>query len=471
MTLPRRTTMIATIGPATQTPDRLEALIRAGLDIARLNMSHGSADFVRTTVADIRRLAEKVDRRVGILMDLQGPAIRTGDLPAPLPLKPGDRLAFTVRGATCNDMPSVGVNYDGLVNDLKVGDKVLVDNGVFHLRVIAKDATAIRCEVLTPGVLGNRRHINLPGVVVGLPALTDKDLRDIDVGLETGVDFFALSFVRKAADVTELRKLLRQRKGHQWIVAKIENQEGIANFEAILDVVDGVMVARGDLGIEIPFEELPIVQRHMVQTCLRLGKPVIVATQMLESMIENPAPTRAEITDVANAVFTLADAVMLSGETSVGKYPIECFQIMDRIVRRSELDPDWGQFQIPDADTPRAKLIKVACALADDLGPETPLVVFTRSGRMALHASWFRPRRSPIFAITDNKRLLNQLTLHWGLEPFLMELGNDAVAGGQRAAALLREKGRVAAGTRLVVVSDLVIAGERYETIQLHVAK
>ena len=270
------------------------------------------------------------------MMDTQGPAIRTGDIGVPLDLQPGQKFTLTVRGERDLEEHSVDVNYENFVNDISVGDVVLIDNGAIEMKVLAKAGNKVECEVLTEGTLGSRRHINLPGVKVSLPALTAKDIKDVKLGLELGVDFIALSFVREARDLLQLRELFEDGKPPPFVIAKIEDQQAVANLESIVREADGIMVARGDLGIEIPYEELPIVQRRIVKTCLRHGKPVIVATHMLESMIESPMPTRAEVTDVANAVYEEADAIMLSGETTVGKYPLKCIEVFDRIATRIE---------------------------------------------------------------------------------------------------------------------------------------
>src|SRR5207302_7537147 len=258
-------------------------------------------------------------------------AIRTGDLKTELHLKPGDVLEFTVRGAKSKERYSVDVNYEGLVNDIQVGDTVLVDNGLIRLLVLEKRKNRIRCRVLTPGTLGSRRHINLPGIRVNLPPLTKKDIADVKLGAELAVDFVALSFVREASDLVELRRILREAKSKALIVAKIEDQSAVNSIEEIIKIADAIMVARGDLGIECPMEELPIIQRRAVKMSIRLGKPVVVATHLLESMISNPLPTRAEITDVANAVFEQADAIMFSGEASVGRYAVECVRVLNRV--------------------------------------------------------------------------------------------------------------------------------------------
>ena len=311
-------------------------LIDAGMNIVRLNMSHATHDWVRQAVDRIRTAAQARAVHVGILMDTQGPAIRTGDLPAALDLRPGQKFTLTVRGEKSEEERSVDVNYENFVNDISVGDIVLLDNGDIQMKVLAKFANKIECEVLTPGKLGSRRHINLPGVKVSLPALTAKDLADIAVGLELGVDYIALSFVREAKDIQQLRAVTQGATKRPLVIAKIEDQQAVQNINEVVEQSDAIMVARGDLGIECPYEELPIIQRKVVKTCLRVGRPVIVATHMLESMIENPMPTRAEITDVANAVFEQSDAIMLSGETTVGKYPVKCVNTLVKIAQRIE---------------------------------------------------------------------------------------------------------------------------------------
>src|SRR5271154_1456181 len=332
----RKTKIICTLGPATESAEVLHAMIDAGTNIFRLNMSHAPHDWVRMIVPRIRAIAKELGVMVGILMDTQGPAIRTGDLPTKLDLKVGDTFEFTVRGTASEESYSVGVNYDGLIDDISVGDTVLVDNGNIHMKVLEKHGNRIRCEVLTSGVMGSRRHINLPGVKVNLPPLTEKDLADVAVGAETHVDYVALSFCREPGDIDALRKVLREHDSTARIIAKIEDQLAVKNIKEIIQTTDVIMVARGDLGIECPMEELPIIQRRIVKRCLAKGVPVIVATHMLESMISNPVPTRAEITDVANAVFEQADAIMLSGETTVGKYPVKCVQVMDKVANRIE---------------------------------------------------------------------------------------------------------------------------------------
>ena len=292
----RKTKIICTLGPATEKTEILRQLIQKGTDVFRLNMSHASHDWVRDIVPRIRMLAQKAGRPVALLLDTQGPAIRTGDLKANLNLKPGDILEFTVRGAKSKERYSVDVNYGGFADDVTVGNTILVDNGLIKLLVLEKGRNRVRCKVLTRGILGSRRHINLPGVHVNLPSLTRKDLADVSLGVEIGADFIGLSFVREKSDIEQLRKLLSRKKSKAQIVAKIEDKLAVRSIDEMIESTDVIMVARGDLGIECPMEELPIIQRRIVKNCLRLGKPVVVATQLLESMITNPLPTRAEIT-------------------------------------------------------------------------------------------------------------------------------------------------------------------------------
>ncbi|HMP74093.1 MAG TPA: pyruvate kinase [Kiritimatiellia bacterium] len=460
----RKTKIIATIGPSTWAPEKLEELIAAGMDIARINMSHASPDHVKNTVEHVRAASAKVGRRVGILMDLQGPAIRTGDLPVALDLKPGERIALTVRGEVSEELHSVDVNYDDLVNDIKNGDVVLVDNGNIQLKVLEKKRNQLTCEVLTQGTLGSRRHINLPGVRVNLPALTEKDIADVELGINLGVDFIAMSFCREAEDVIRLKAILEYRKASQKVIAKLEDQEAIRNLDSIIDEADGIMVARGDLGIECPFEELPIIQRRIVKSCITLGKPVIVATHMLESMIENPSPTRAEITDVSNAVFEEADAIMLSGETSVGKYPVQCIEMMDRIARRVERSGGAGYSQAAVMVTQASKLVKAANVLAEEVRASA-MIVFTRSGGMARNAAWLRPRHTPVYAFTNNPKLLNQLTLYWGIKPYFMEFNADPALNFHQAIDHLKQHRLIQSGQHVVSVTEVEIGGRMIDTI------
>ena len=463
----RRTKIIATLGPATQSPEMLGQLIDAGMNIARLNMSHAPHDWVRRVAKDIRTAAAARNKNVGILMDTQGPAIRTGDLPAALDLQPGQKFTLTVRGEQSEELHSVDVNYENFINDINVGDVVLIDNGEIHMKVLAKLANKVECEVLTPGKLGSRRHINLPGVRVSLPALTAKDLADIEVGLEIGIDFIALSFVREAKDIQQLRKVISGAVHKPQVIAKIEDQLAVKNFDEILREADGIMVARGDLGIECPYEELPIIQRRIVKACLNVGRPVIVATHMLESMIENPLPTRAEITDVANAVFEQADAIMLSGETTVGKYPLKCIEVFDRISRRIERSGSANYHERAELTSSRQKLVKSAVVLADQLKADA-LLVFTIRGNMARHAASFRPRYSPIYAVCEFQGVADSLSLHWGVQASVHSFDHEHPERTiESVIHSMVEEGRLRAGNTVVVVSAISAGDQIIEVVEM----
>src|SRR6266705_455376 len=462
----RKTKIICTLGPATEKPETLRQLIEKGADVFRLNMSHAKRGWVREIVPRIRQLADDVGRPVAILLDTQGPAIRTGDLKHDLHLKTGDILEFTVRGAKSREKYSVGVNYDGLVEDVAVGDPVLVDNGLIKLVVLEKKTNRVRCKVLTPATLGSRRHINLPGVHVNLPPLTKKDIADVRLGAELGADFVALSFVREESDIDELRHLLARKKSKALVVAKIEDQAAVQSIEQIVKSADVIMVARGDLGIECPMEELPIIQRRIVKSCIRLGKPVVVATQLLESMITNPLPTRAEITDVANAVFEQADAIMLSGETSLGRYPVECVRVLDRIALRIERSGGAGYAAEAILEDDRQKTIASAVALANSLRG-AKIIVFTRHGKMARNASNLRPEKAPIFAFTSSKRVYRQLSILWGVYPVRIDFAEDPNATIHTAEKFLHDNKLTAPGDQLVIITDIRAGEERIDSVQL----
>jgi pyruvate kinase len=466
----RRTKIICTLGPATEKPETIRGLLNAGADIFRLNMSHAKHEWVRQVVPRIRKIAAEIPRPVAVLLDTQGPAIRTGELKSNLKLKPGDILEFTVRGAKSEEKYSVDVNYEGLVNDISVGDVVLVDNGVMRLLVLQKKRNRIRCKVLTEGVLGSRRHINLPGVRVNLPPLTEKDLEDVALGVELKVDFVALSFARKKSDLQELRQVLEKAESRAQVVAKIEDQSAVRHIGQMIDAADVVMIARGDLGIECPMEELPIIQRKIVKQCLRIGKPVIVATHMLESMIENPVPTRAEITDVANAVYEQADAIMLSGETSTGRYPVECVKVFDRVARRIERSGGAGYGKDAVLADARQKTCASAVVLANSL-PKANLVVFTHHGTMARYVSNLRPDNAPIFAFTPSEEIFRQIVISWGVHPVMLEFADDPHATIEAAIKYLKEKKLTHRGDNLIVLSDMLGGRDRVDSIQLRTAE
>ncbi|MDD5261672.1 MAG: pyruvate kinase [Methylacidiphilales bacterium] len=462
----RKTKIIVTLGPATESPEMLKKLIIAGVNVFRLNMSHASHNWVRHIVPTIRNLSAELDKSTAILMDTQGPAIRTGDLPNKLDLKVGDSFTFTVRGHVSEEEHSVDTNYDELLSDINVGDVVLVDNGVIQMMVQEKRQQELVCKVMTSGSLGSRRHINLPGIRVKLPALTEKDLADVKVGVETGVDIIALSFVREGNDVDLLRQVLAaQGGGSIKIVAKIEDQSAVHNVSEIIREADCIMVARGDLGIEWPYEELPIVQRQIVKKCLAVGKPVIVATHMLESMIQNPLPTRAEITDVANAVFEQADAIMLSGETTVGKYPVKCVEVLDKVAARIERSGSIGFHSDLVLRDEHDRIASSAVHMANQLKSDA-LVVFTNTGYSARICAALRPRHTPIFAFTPDAQIARQLCMHYAVKPFVLKFSTSPLQNIDLAEDLLLQQQVLPKGAKLVVMTDQYHNGERYWSVQ-----
>jgi pyruvate kinase len=466
----RRTKIIFTLGPATEGEEVLRRLISGGADIVRLNMAHAGHEWTRTVVRRIRAISAEVGREVAVMMDIKGPEIRTGDVAAPIELKPGEVFDFTVRpgadrGSNSEEIRSVDVNYRDLVNDIKIGDTVLVDNGLIRLEVLERHEGHIRCRVLIPGQLSSRRHINLPGVKVNLPAFTAKDRADVTVGLEEGIDLIAMSFVREPADVHGLRSFLEERKSRVRIIAKIEDQTAIANLDEIVEVSDALMIARGDLGIECPFEELPVIQRRAVYACLARARPVIVATHMLESMISQPVPTRAEITDVANAVFERADCVMLSGETTVGRYPIECVQMLDKIARRIEEENSSGA-PVTVFTAEKMKVLHAAVVLANQI-PRSHILAFTRFGFTAGALAALRPTRAPIHAFTPQLETLRQLRLLRSVDPRLMPFQPNADATIENAIANLKREEIVAPGDKIIVVSDIVALDRIVDSVQL----
>ena len=475
----RSTRIIATLGPATESEKMLENFIRGGVDVFRLNMAHASHDWVKMIVRRIRDISSRVGREVAVMMDIKGPEIRTGDLSEPMQLEAGDLIDFTVEGAETaaglmeeapdgREVRSVGVNYRDIVHDVRVGDTVVVDNGLLEMKVLARDAGRLRCKVLIGGILKSRRHINLPGVHIKLPSFTEKDARDTLVGIEAEVDYFALSFVREAADIHVLREFLCKNKSRARIIAKIEDMTAITNIRDIVISSDAVMVARGDLGIEVPFENLPVIQRHIVNTCLGNGRPVIIATHMLESMIKAPLPTRAEVTDVANAIYEHADAIMLSGETTVGAYPLECLRVMDKIARRIEVTDAGVPVTLHNVPDERLKLLRSAVGMSGDIQGSV-LVTFTHHGTLAAGLAALRPR-ARILALTDHMHVLRQMRLLYGVEPFLMTFDADPDKTINDAIALLLQENAIRRGEKLVIATDVLSRGTLVNSIQLRVA-
>jgi pyruvate kinase len=461
----RHTKIIATVGPSTESRERLSQMIAAGVDIIRLNMAHGTGEWVLSVVKRIREASSEIHRHVAVMMDVKGPEIRTGAVTSPIELKTGETFEFYTDKPS-DGIPGIDVNYPGLPADVSVGATMLLDSGLIRMEVIEKDATHVRCRVMTPGKLGSRRHINLPGVEVNLPSLTEKDAKDVRAGVEAGMDFVALSFARRSEDILVLRTLLDHLGSKARIIAKIEDQCGVRNLEAIVRIADAVMVARGDLGIEIDYHTLPLVQTRIVEMCLTEGKPVIIATHLLESMISAPMPTRAEISDISTAVRERADAVMLSGETTTGQYPLECVEVMKNIVNTIEPTEKRGLNEVIRLAEPKAKMLRSAAVLAQEMG-NTGIVVFTRSGFLAYTLAALRAVSVPIYAFTDDEVLFRQLLLPWGVEPFLMPFNADPEQTILDAMAFLKRRQWCDKGSWLVVITNALAHDKVIDTLQL----
>ena len=460
----RQTKIICTIGPATDSIDMLEKLANAGMNVARLNMSHGDHESHANIIQSIHKLNKKLNHPIAIMLDTQGPEIRTGDMVNDLHLEEGDTISIVARGAEDVESSSIHINYDDLINDVDVGDTITVDNGLINLEVLNKQERVLQVKVIDGGLLKSKRHVNLPGIRVNLPAITDKDRRDIAFGMEQGVDFIALSFVRQADDIHELRELLGDKAEQIKVIAKLEDQEAITNMVGIIAVADGIMVARGDLGVEVPLEVLPRIQRRIIRTCAQMGTRVIVATHMLESMIENPIPTRAEVTDVANAVYEEADAIMLSGETTVGKYPVKCVEILDRIARSTESSRGLRFTDNLALEDDKQQIAKAAVDLATSISAKA-IIVPTRRGRMANRITNCHPE-SIICAFTNNSSTRRQLVINRNVLSYQIEIGDDSEQTLAAAAAIMVKRDEFSPDDQVVVISD-ALAGSGFEALQI----
>ena len=468
----RKTKILCTLGPASESLEAIQSLIGKGADLLRLNMSHASHDWVRGVYGRIREAAVLAKKDVAVLMDLTGPSIRTGDVATPWQLKPGDVVELrTDESVPAATEMSTTVNYPGITKDLKPGDPIAIDGGMVLLRATEVTGKTIRTTVINGGEMKSRRHINLPGVAVNLPPLTKKDYADLELGVELGVDFVALSFAREPAHIQHVQLLLDQRNCKARVIAKIENQQALANLDALIEASAGIMVARGDLGSECPIEDLPIIQRKIVERCSYHGRKVIVATQMLESMIENPVPTRAEVTDIFNAVVEQVDCVMLSGETSVGKYPDKCVEVLDRVISRIEKSYPSDRFA-SDAPlkTNKHKTVKAAIVLANSI-PGAKLMVFTLRGVMAHLLAHQRPEFAPIFAFTPKLHVSRTLLMAHGVHPFVMDFAPGNPEGTIHAALeILHTHGLVQKGNPVVILSDALYDEMNVDAILLREA-
>ena len=408
-----RTKIICTIGPATSELSTMKKMYAAGMNVIRINMSHASHDEALSIIKNVKLINKDLDIKKGpvsILIDTQGPEIRTGDRDASLDLKLGDKVNLTVRDEVDVETSSIKINYRGLIDSVKKGSKISVDNGLINFKVLEKHDDKLLCRVIDGGKIGSKRSVNLPGVRIDLPSITKKDKTDINFAIKHDVDYIALSFVRKIEDINNLRKILKRNKSNIKIVSKIEDNEGLSNIHPIAEESDAVMVARGDLGIETSLADLPNVQRRIMYACSKWGRRSIVATHLLESMIEKPTPTRAEVTDVANTIYEGADAIMLSGETSIGKYPIECIKFLKSIADRSEKFRTLGYEENLILNGDWEYLAKTARELAESIEADG-IIVITRTGYTANLVSNAKPFNVPIYAFTNDKRVQRQLSL------------------------------------------------------------
>ena len=420
----KKTKIVCTLGPASENEKTLRELIKNGLNVCRLNFSHGSHEEHKGRMDLVKKLREELNMPTAILLDTKGPEIRTGkfDVPEVL-LEEGQTFTITMKDVMGNKEMCT-VSYKGLANDVKTGDTILIDDGLVGLTVKEVNGDDIVCEVQNSGIVKNHKGVNVPGVKVNLPAITEKDRCDIEFGIEQGIDFIAASFVRKVSDVLAIREILEANNAtHIKIISKIENQEGVDNLDEIIAVSDGIMVARGDLGVEIPTEEIPVVQKLMIKKCNEAGKPVITATQMLDSMIRNPRPTRAEVTDVANAIYDGTDAIMLSGETAAGKYPVEAVKTMATIAKRAEETMRNRGNKINKSKNVTDAISYATCTTAMDLDARA-ILSSTSSGHTARMVSKFRPD-CPIIATTSNESVRRQLSLTWGVLPVMRDKSTD----------------------------------------------
>ena len=453
----RRAKIVCTLGPSSESPEVVLKLLQVGMDVARLNFSHGSHEDHAGAISRIRAASRQLVRPVAILQDLQGPKIRTGPLQAGragVPLAAGDTIVITTEKEIHGDARRISTTYPFLAQDVRKGDRLLVDDGLLEFRVVDTDGVEVTAEVVEGGVLKEHKGINLPGVALRVSALSDKDRADLRFGAHNGVDFVALSFVRSAADVEEARAELHALGRVVPIIAKIEKPEALSAIGDIAEAADGLMVARGDLGVEVPAERVPTLQKTIVDTGNRLGKPVIIATQMLDSMIQHPRPTRAEASDVANAIWDGADAVMLSGETASGRFPIQSVQTMDRIVREAEQNMALARSRPVEPPPAPAPLNDVAASAAVRAALEAGarcIACFTVSGATARLLSRYRPH-VPIVAFSPEQPIRRRMALYWGVHPRIMEPVRDPDGMARTVSERLVAEGLAGPGDRVIIV-------------------
>ena len=451
----KRTKIICTIGPSSESFSCIKKLHEAGMNVARLNMSHSDHKKAKRIIDRIKKLNRSIETPVGILLDTQGPEIRTGDTSQVVNLEPGQLVSFTIRDEVDVETTSIRVHYDELIQSVNVGTLISLDNGLLNFKVLNKSKNELECKVLDGGKLGSKRHVNLPGIRINLPSVTEKDKRDITFGLKEDVDFIALSFVRNASDIDDLKKVLKNKIKKVKIISKIEDKEGLSNIEEICEVSDSVMVARGDLGIETDLANLPNIQRKIMSNCAKYGVRSIVATHLLESMIENPTPTRAEVTDVANAIYEGADAVMLSGETTIGKYPIESVKFISRIARQTEKYRTLGYESQLISKTDWQHLGVAAKDIAESIKADG-IIAITRSGQTAEIVANAKPFMIPIFAFSNNKKTLKQLSLTGSVHAYKSSMYSDHEKNLQSIMKILKKELSPTRELKFVVISGIL---------------
>lgn len=453
----RKTKIVCTIGPASEDPQTIRALITAGMNVARLNFSHGTLDEHLTRIRNLREAAAELGANLALLLDIQGPKIRVGNLKTgPIELVTGQEYTLTVEPCE-GDEKRIYVDYPYLHRDLRPGSVIYIDDGLLELRVIEVKGPDVLCQVVVGGQLSSRKGLSLPGVDVDLPPLTKEDVEHIRFGVQHGVDFIAASFVRKAEHVEAVRSIIREVGGTQQIISKIESNEGLRNIDEIIEASDGIMVARGDLGVEIPTEEVPLAQKMLIRKCNLAGKPVITATQMLDSMVRNPRPTRAEVTDVSAAIFEGTDCVMLSGETAVGKYPVKAVQVMDKIARRMEQVMDYQAILREKVNEGRTAIDQAvslaACQVSQDLEVGV-MICSTYSGATARLLSQKRPK-AVIFATSPNEYVVRQLALAWGVCAVHLQRPPEVESLVQKSIEAAKAEQLVASGDVVTVITGL----------------
>lgn len=446
-----RTKIVATIGPASDSPDMMRKMMLAGMNVARLNFSHGKYEDHAERIKRLRSVSEELDLPLMLLQDLQGPKIRVGDLPAEgMLLTEGESLNLVPIADYTGQSQTVGIDYPHVAEEAEPGTQVLLDDGLLELRVEKVDGNTVQCCVVEGGLLKSHKGVNFPTLNLRLPSMTDKDKRDLDFGVEQGVDIISLSFVRKPEDVRLLKSLLREKGADIPVLAKLEKPQAIANLEAIVDECDAIMVARGDLGVEMSPEKVPLIQKRIIQLCNQKGIPVITATQMLDSMIHNPRPTRAEASDVANAIMDGTDAVMLSGESAVGDYPVESVKMLARIA--TEVEPAIQFVNYPPNHTEDAEAISEALHAIDETLDLQCIVAFTETGYTAQLASEERPK-APIIAYTPHPKVYRRLSLNWGVRPVLLPgIGGDLAEVCHQVEADLVQRGYVVLGDKVLLM-------------------